>query len=251
LYDKEVKTNSKNQPSADEILTEKDIAHLPPVVQKYLKYVGVVSKPKVNNFKAKMEGEMKLGMDKDWTKVEVEQTSFLEKPTRLFYIKARMFGLPVTGRDKYENGKGNMLIKIAGLIKVADAKDVRMDEAARVTHFNDMCLMAPATLIDKRITWKVINELSVEATFEDKGMKVSAVLDFNEKGELINFTTNNRYYSPTGKTYENIPWSTPCESYGELGGLTMCTRGKAIWHFPDKDFEYGRMQTKSIELNKY
>lgn len=40
-----------------------------------------------------------------------------------------------------------------------------MDKTETVTLFNDMCLMAPATLIDRRIQWQEIDRNSVKATF--------------------------------------------------------------------------------------
>ena len=41
------------------IVSEPDIQHLPDSVQKYLRYSGVIGKPKVYNFKAVFSGEMR------------------------------------------------------------------------------------------------------------------------------------------------------------------------------------------------
>ncbi len=57
-----------------------------------------------------------------------------------------------------------------------------MFEADTVTMFNDMCLMAPATLIDKRITWQTIDDLTVAETFTNQSVTISAVLQFNDEG---------------------------------------------------------------------
>lgn len=40
-----------------------------------------------------------------------------------------------------------------------------MRKGERVTLFNDMCLLAPATMIDKNIQGTVIDALATEATF--------------------------------------------------------------------------------------
>ena len=51
----------------------------------------------------------------------------------------------------YKDEKAIMVIKLAGLFKVVNAKGVEMNQGETVTVFNDMCCMAPATLIDKDI----------------------------------------------------------------------------------------------------
>lgn len=51
--------------SENSILTENDIKHLPEPVQKYLVYVGVIGKEKVNNVRVVTEGEMKMDPKKD------------------------------------------------------------------------------------------------------------------------------------------------------------------------------------------
>ena len=85
-----------------------------------------------------------------------------------------------------------------------------MDKAETVTFFNDMCCMAPATLIDKRIVWQDKGNNVVEATFTNNGISVSANLYFNETGELVNFISNDRYNVDAGK---KLPWSTPLSNY--------------------------------------
>src|SRR5690554_6227191 len=68
-------------------ITEKDIAHIPEPVQRYLRYVGVIGKEKVKNFRLSIDGEMKMDRDKDWAKVDVRQYSFSDDSTRLFFMR--------------------------------------------------------------------------------------------------------------------------------------------------------------------
>ena len=97
-----------------------------------------------------------------------------------------MFGLPVIGFS-YSNATASMLIKLGGLVTVADGKGQEMNQGETVTVFNDMCLLAPASLIDDRIKWEVINEHTVKAHFNNNGYVISAELYFNDRGQLINF----------------------------------------------------------------
>lgn len=53
------------------------------------------------------------------------------------------------------------------LFKVVDAKGDKMNQAETVTLFNDMCFIAPATLIDKKISWEVLNETTAKGVYRN------------------------------------------------------------------------------------
>jgi hypothetical protein len=177
------------------------------------------------------------------------QYSEVKDIKRLYFMEMKMSGLPIVGLHKYADTKAIMLVKLAGLFTVADGKGEEMNKGETVTVFNDMCMFAPATLIDGRIQWESIGPLTVKATFDNKGIKVSALLYFNEKGELINFVSEDRYYSPTGKTYQKIRWSTPVKEYKDYDGIRISSGGEAVWSFPDGDYCYARANIKEIKYN--
>ncbi|EOC99973.1 DUF6544 family protein [Caldisalinibacter kiritimatiensis] len=231
------------------IITEKDITHLPEPVQKYLRYVGVIGKERVNSFRAVMDASMKLDKEKDWTKVQIKQYSFFDNITRLFFLNLNVNGIPFYGLHSYTNATATMDGKIVGLIHVLKGKGEIMNKAETVTILNDMCIMAPATLIDERIKWETIDAHTVKATFNNEGIEISAILYFNEKGQLINFVSDDRYYSPTGKTFEKATWSTPLSNYQNINGFNLPTYGEAIWNFPDGDFCYAKLNINEIEYN--
>lgn len=232
-----------------EILTDSDIAGLPGPIQKYIRYTGAIGKEKVKNFSVTGEGEFKTGKDKNWVKATSRQYNFVEDPCRIYYMQLKMFGIPVVGLHIYKNAIATMRIKFAGLVTVADAKGDIMNKSETVTVFNDMCLMAPATLIDKRITWEPIDDLSVQATFKNHGVQISAVLYFNEDGAMVNFVSNDRYMTTSGETYLNAPWWTPVRDYEEYQGVRIASYGEACWSLPEGDYCYGRMHMKEVQYN--
>ncbi|MEK4508461.1 hypothetical protein EJP82_16050 [Paenibacillus anaericanus] len=232
-----------------DILTQEDIADLPAPVKKYLHYVGAVGKPKVHNLHMKIEGEMKQGLDKPWMKVVVDQHNFYDQYTRLFYIKGKIFGIPLTGIDSYIEGKGRMLIKLASVIKVADESGEKMDQAELVTLLNDISLLSPAALVDSRITWNSIDDQRVECSIEDKGMKVSAILYFNTEGALVDFVTEDRYYTTSDGESIKTKWSTPVKDYQTVNGVKFPAYGEGIWHLEGGDFVYAKFHMKLAEYN--
>ncbi len=233
-----------NHPQAD-LLTEADMLSLPPPVQHYLRYCGAVGRPKVKNMRMAFEGELR-GKEKDWFPFTSLQYNFFDDPARLFFIKGKMYGLTVPGYHDYQNGKARMNIRLFGIIPVVHAAGDQMDKTETVTYFNDLCLFAPAALVDKSISWKPVDSGSVRATFTNGVNTISATLFFNEKGQLENFISDDR--SPIDEMQPRR-FSTPVKNYKPFDGRNIPTYGETIWHYPDGDFVYGRFYLKSIGYN--
>lgn len=230
-------------------IKEVDLSHLPQIVKKYLEFTGWIGREKLFNARIIFEGRMRSKPTDNWMNFTSIQFNFFENPTRIFLMKASKMGIPATGLHIYKNKKATMVIKIASLFKVVDAKGPEMNHGETLMVFNDMCCMAPATLIDKRIKWEVIDPLTVKATFTNDELSVIADLFFKENGELINFKSNDKYESTDGKTYHKFPWSTPIMEYKEINGLKIPSFAPTIFHKPEGDFCYGEFKLKEIEYN--
>ncbi len=228
------------------LLTEKDIEHLPLPVQRYLRYAGVINKEKVNNVRIVFEIEMRE-KGKEWFKATSVQYNFFDEPTRLFYMKAKMFGMTVPGYHRYVEAKATMDIRLFGLFPIVKQSGEIMNKTETVTLFNDMCLMVPATLIDNRIRWEPIDSLTTKAIFTNRGISISATLYFNEAGQLINFTSDDRTSISYMKQYR---FSTPVTDYKNMNGINVPTYGEAIWHYPDGEFVYGKFSLQTIQYNR-
>jgi hypothetical protein len=231
------------------VLNEHDISHLPSPVKKYLHFTGAVGKPKVHNLRAVFSGSMKAKPGGRWMKIHSQQYNFFDDPARLFYIRAKMFGIPFDGLHQYTGDHATMQIKVANLIPVVDASGDKMDQGETVTMLNDMCLMAPATLIDANIRWEEVSDRMVRAIFTNKAQTISAELQFNETGALTNFISNDRFLSSDGKEYLNYPWSTPVKDWQEINGRKIPTSGETIWQTPEGPFCYGRFDIAEIGYN--
>ena len=227
------------------LITDKDIEHLPAPVQKYLRYTGVINKEKVNNVKIVFDVEMRE-KGKDWFKATSVQYNFFDEPTRLFFMKAKMFGMTVPGYHRYVEAKATMDIRLLGLFSIVKQSGYIMNKTETVILFNDMCLMVPATLIDKRIQWEPIDSLTTKAIFTNRGISISAILYFNETGQLTNFTSDDRTAISDMKQYR---FSTPITDYKKINGINVPTYGEAIWHYPDGEFVYGKFNLKTIQYN--
>lgn len=227
------------------VLTEDDLKLLPFPVKKYLRYCGVLNKPKVKNMRIVFDGQMRE-KGKDWFPFRSVQYNFFDDPARLFFMKAKVFGITLPGYHRYQKAHATMQVKLFGLLNVVNVKGAKMNMAETVTVFNDMCLMAPATMINKSIEWTSIDSVSAKATFTNGPNKIAAILYFNEIGQLINFTSDDRYAISDMKRYR---FSTPVKDYTLINNSKVPGYGEAIWHYQDEPFVYGRFTLKTIEYN--
>jgi len=249
LYQKEVKSGLSHTITLPEhLLTEADLFNLPEPVAKYIRYTGFVGKPKVHSFKIEFTGKIRKSEQSPWMPFTSEQYNFMDASTRLFFMKAVMKGLPVAGFHCFKNGDAYMDIRLLSLFKVMYQSGKEMGIAETVTFFNDMCCMAPATLIDKRIKWLETKDNRVKATFTNNGITVSAELVFNGKGELVNFISGDRF-AAVDNVMQQTPWSTPLKEYRKIDGFTLATGADTIYHYPEGDLCYGTFNLDHIGYN--
>ncbi len=143
-----------------------------------------------------------------------------------------------------------MTVKAAALVPVADASGVEMAQGETVTLFNDMCVMAPATLIDPAIVWEAVDDHTARAIFTNAGHTIRAELSFNQADQLTNFSSGDRYQtSSDGKSMKMVRWSTPVSAYRSFGPVRLASGGEARWHEPSGDYAYIELTLDDVQYN--
>jgi hypothetical protein len=231
-------------------LTEADLQGLPAPVQKYLHYTQVVNKPKVRNFKVRFTGQIRKSEQSAWMPFSADQYSFMDASTRLFFMNATMRSFPISAFHCFQNGDAFMDIRLFSLFKIQYQTGAEMGIAETVTFFNDICCMAPAALIDKRIQWLETKGNEVKASFTNNNITISAWLFFDDQGALVNFTSEDRYAASDHGIFRKVPWSTPIKSYRDYNGYHLPDFAITVYTYPDGDLRYGEFKIESIEYNR-
>jgi len=238
------------QPQKEEIvLTKEETMHLPACVQKYLEYTGAIGKSIPQNVCIEFDAEMYRKPGEKPMKSHSVQYNFYGNYARFFLMKASKMGIPFRALHIYKNGQASFQVKVAELLKVVDISGEELTKAETVTLLNDLCIFAPGGLVDKRLAWEEMDSLSVKVTFTNGNYRVSAILYFNETGELINFMSDDRSAAQDDGSMKQVRWTTPVSDYREFDGRRIPTVGSTIWHYPEGDFTYGMFTLKSIKYN--
>ena len=228
-------------------ISEADLAALPPLVQRYLRFAGVVGTPKVQGFRARMTGRIRGSATAPWMPFTAEQYNFYDPPRRYFWMEATRGGLPVDGLHAYSEADASMQVRLLSLVPVVDIGGPEMTRTETVTVLNDMSIFAPDRLLDPAIRWRELDARSVEATYTNGPHTVRAVLVFDDTGALVDFWSDDRpALAEDGKTTLPHRWSTPIRDYRTLGPYKLATRGEGRYAAPDGEYAYLEIEVHEV-----
>lgn len=249
LYNNEVKAEKdKLSVHNKEVFAAVEILKLPEPVQRYFSYCGYIGREKMMRIKLIFDDvHFKMGVGKPWINIKYEQYNFVPEPARLAYIYTRMFGIiPFEGRDKYQDGKGNMIGRLLKKKTIFDVKGVEIDNSAAVTFLSES-LILPSCAFQEYIKWEPIDSNSCKGIIDYKGIMGEGIFTFNEKGEFIKFQTEDRYMYMDDGTSVKHRWSALVSDYVERNGVKVPSRVKGVWNLKEGDHEYFDGRLVSVE----
>ncbi|WP_136646644.1 DUF6544 family protein [Tabrizicola sp. YIM 78059] len=229
------------------VLTEADIAHLPPPVQRYIALTGSIGRPVVTEITMRFEATMFDAPGAPGMTGPVEQFERFDTPERLFFMTSRMKGLPVAVLHDFSTEGATMTVRLAGLFNVVELAGPEATRTETVTILNDLAFYAPSRLADPRLAWTAIDDTRARVAFTLGPNTVSAELVFNAAGELVDFISDDRGMLAKDGSLRILRWSTPLRDYRDFGGWHVASGGDAIWHLPEGPFTYARMRLTGYE----
>ena len=228
-------------------LTEEDIASLPSPVKRWLEGSGAIGKPRARTVRLLQRGEMRTSPTGPFMHAEAKQYFTVDEPGFVWTVDVTMFGVvPVVGRDTCIDGRTRMFIQAGGLVTVADGTGEKFDQGGLLRYLGEI-IWFPSAALAPSISWEPIDDTKAKATISHRGTTASAVFEFDDRGRLTTMSAK-RYFN--GETLED--WSIPITEWKSLRGISMPTRGSAVWKLsPEKggDFEYYRWEILDVETN--
>jgi len=230
------------------IVTEEALEGLPESVQRWLRSSGTVGEEKTVAVRVKQRASMRMSPEQSWMSVEAEQYFAVETPG--FIWKAEIQAAPlvhIAGRDKYFEGKGNMLIKPLSLFTVADGKGEEIDQGSMLRYLAET-VWFPSAALEEYITWEEIEADQAKATMTYGDVAASGIFTFNEKGEVVRFEAK-RFGEFDGEFSLEI-WSIQLRDYREIEGIRVPTKGEVTWELEEGDFKWFVFEVQEIQYNQ-
>ena len=230
-------------------LTDADLADLPFVVQRYLRFMGVVGRPRDWSFHARFVGHFRLRPRLGWMPAEAWQYNSGCGVARIFLMRLRLAGVvPVIGSDTYLDGHGRMLGKLMDRIVVADGQGAEFDIGELTTYLNDGVLIAPSMLLGPATAWNAVDDRSFDVSLTDSGRTVTGRVFIDERGAPVDFSSSDRFADlPTGLV--RAEWRTPVRGWEVIDGRAVPGVIEATWHLPTGPLPYVTGRLGSIAHN--
>lgn len=231
------------------LVSEEQVDRLPVPVKKWLYRSGAVGKPFIHVGKVTQSAALKMQPDqKNWMKAKAIQYSTVDSPSFIWMVDVEMNSmLYFLGRDKYEDGKGEMLIKMNSLIKIVDEKGEKLNEGSMQRFLGEM-VWFPSLALSPYITWKEVNDMTAKATMDYKGTKASGTFYFSEEGDFVKYTAMRfKGNEDDAKRYE---WVLLVDEYKTFEGIKVPSKMTATWKLENEDWTWLKLEIENIEYNE-
>lgn len=227
------------------VFTYDQLEAFPEPVQRYFRYALSDGQAYISYARLKHTGTFRTAPGKKWLPITGEQYFTAEKPGFIWFARVKPFPLFwIAARDTYFQGKGNVLIKLLSTITLGDAKGKGVNQASLLRFLGESVWFPTALLPGDKLRWEAVDDRSAKLMLSDSGIEVSALVHFNDKGEITQFTTD-RYMDTTLEK-----WTGYCREYRENNGVRIPAEIEAVWNLESGDFSYARFRVIDIEFNK-
>lgn len=228
----------------DAPVTDEDLAPLPEPARRFLRFMGVVGRPRDGSVRIRLRGRFRLGLRAEWKSLDSRQYNTGPPETaRIFHMRLPLLGVPVQGRDTYLDGHGRMLVRPLDLFTVQDAHGEAFDLGELVTWLNDAVMFAPSMLLHPCVNWHADGEDAFRLVMVDHLHTVEARVEIDADGAVTGFVTPDRWFAPPGaRDPVRTPWSTPVEGWRRCGERMLPAAFRAEWLLDAGPFTYAEAQ---------
>jgi len=230
-------------------ITTEMITHLPAPIQNWIKHSGLIGKERIYAVRLKQKALMKMKPEQEkWTDAYAEQYFTIDKPAFIWKVDMQMMPfLDIAGRDKFFDGKGEMLIKILSLFPVVNNNDNEKINTGTIQRYLGEIVWFPSAALSPYITWEKIDDFSAKALITYKGTTGSGVFYFDEKGNFVKYSAQ-RYMSSEDDA-KLKEWIIAVSESRVMNGINIPVKLDATWKLESGDWTWLKLEITDIDYN--
>ena len=227
------------------VISESEIAKLPPPVRTWLRNSGVVGKLPIRITKLNQSGWIRLKPDQaEWTQSPSEQIINLAAPSFVWNVRMSLQGMPVLGMDQFIRGQGSMWITLFGLIPIARVGPQPKINQSALLRFLGEIVWTPTAALSPWVEWMAIDERSARARMSVDGVSGEAVFHFSESGDVERFVAL-RYKKITD--VRPTEWRADIKAVQTFQGIRIPSAIEATWILPEGTFTWYKFEITHLE----
>lgn len=212
---------------AEHRFTKDMVAELPAPVQRYFLHSIAPGTPLASSISLEMSGSFRMAQDKPW--IPMQATEILS--TKGFVWKARIgSGLfQMIGSDRYSNKSGQMRFSLWGLVPLVNAHSPDITRSS-IGRFAGEFFWLPSALLPQRgVTWKAIDEKTIQASLKVDGEPVTLTLFIDANGKLLKLSLPRWGDQTEDGSYTYIPFGGEYQEEKTFAGFTIPSQMSAGW----------------------
>lgn len=236
------------QSTGQQIVDKEALSDLPPVVQRWLIVSGAVGKPITSSVHLVQKLQLKMKPEQsEWYNGQADQYFTVQPPAFNWSANIRMNNmLTVAGRDKFVDGRGQMTIKLASLIPVANAGNNEKVNQATLQRYLAEIVWFPSAALSPNIKWEMLDDSSATATMEYKGTRGSGDFHFDKEGKFEKFVAM-RYKD--AKDLQPTEWTVKATKTAARNGIAIPVACEASWKLARGEWTWLKLQITDIDYN--
>jgi len=148
--------------------------------------------------------------------------------------------------DAYEEGRGQLVIKLGGVVPVKKFAGPDMDKGELQRYLGSVVTYAPTIVNHASLEWTATASRTLRVQDLKDLTNATVELDFGEDERPLRCRADRPRL--VGKQSVLTPWFGTCLEFREWEGFNVASRVEAGWHLPDGPFVYYRSEITSLAV---
>ena len=211
--------------------------------ERYLQYAIAPDAPPIRSARVVHEGFIRTRPNGRWFPVRGTQSFDVVEPGFDWHGVIRPFPLiRIEAHDSLHEGRGRMLVKLNGLITIADVTGPEMDQSSAARWLMEG-LWFPSMLASNLVQWEPLSANHARITLRPD---VTTTVEVDDQGRIVSVECD-RYRDAGGGKAVMTRWHGACEEYQDFGGYRVPATIRGAWMLDGGEFECIRFQVQTIE----
>lgn len=229
----------------DRIISEEMVSDMPKNVQRWMRESNVIGRKMPNVIRVLQKGSMRTKPEGKWMPFDAVQYFSVDPPAFVWSARIKAASLfTIAGRDKYQNGEGNMLIKPLYMFTVADSRGKEINQGTLIRYLAEMAWF-PQAAASKYLRWEFIDDHQARVTMEYGGTRASGIYLFNDDGSVVGFEASR--YGDFKGTYRKEKWSVATTGYKNFNGILIGYKNEVTWKLKEGAFKWLKVEITAID----
>ncbi len=226
-----------------------DVGELPQAVQCWLNTSGAMQKPMPKRIRIQQKASMQMKPgQKQWMDARAIQISSLNPPGFVWSVRASLFpGVSVLGRDRFTQGKGEMLIQLNGLFSVVNARGPKLDQGSLQRYLGEI-VWYPKMALSPYIRWYEVDENKAEAELSFGGTTGKGTFHFGADGAVEKFEAMR--YQGNAEDAQLLLWEIKVLEHKEFEGVRIPSKMESTWHNPEGPWTWLKLEVVDLRYQE-